>query len=74
MLTPQLYLVSVLDTVRQVTVMSGITVATHAQEAARRICRARFGKWTGANLVETATVTGSIERFAFTVVAPAERY
>lgn len=71
--TTQLYLVRVIDSARQSVVMSGITVAGDAREAARRICRARFGKWTGADRVETATVSGLIERFDFADVAPSEQ-
>jgi len=71
--TTQLYLVRVIDSIRQSVVMSGITVAADAREAARRICCARFGKWTGADRVETATVSGRLECFAFADVAPSEQ-
>lgn len=66
-----LYLVQVLDTRHDAQVMTAITVAVSPREAARRVCAARFGKWTDADRVRVRQLCGPAnEDYPFESVAP----
>lgn len=68
-----IYDVRVIDETHAVTVMAGITVAPGLRAAARQMCDARFGKWTGATRVQVSSLCGNFsEEFPFAEVAPAD--